>query len=257
MLRAHLPVQTSTVAKTRQHVEPRGRLGPGEVVRAETARQRERQQPLGEMRHERRGPDAIGQRGRGLAGAQARELAREVIGAAAEHEPRSYDERRRQTRADEPLPRELGTTVDPERIGLVDFVVRGLFGAVEDVVGRDVHQHRVAGPRGERERLRSLRVIAECPRRIGLTGVDAGERGAVHDQVGPNRGDRAHHRVVVADVEVGMRQRNHVMVRRCRRAERAAEAAAGTGDGDPHATPCGGLGRVTTSTLCARYSHSR
>jgi hypothetical protein len=101
-----------------------------------------------------------------------------------------------------------------------------------------VQQRRPAHPRGERERLRALRVVAERPRLVGLVRIDLRERGAVDDQVCAERRHAAEYRVVVADVEVGVRQRDHVVVTARRGEERAAEPPARPGDDDLHATPC-------------------
>src|SRR6185436_19159954 len=119
---------------------------------------------------------------------------------------------------------------------------------------------RPAHPRGERERLRALRVVAERPRLVGFIRIDLRERGAVDDEVCTERRHAAEHRVMIADVEVGVRQRGHVVMSARRGEERAAEPPARPGDDDPHTTPCRPFparGAVTMSWSCARYNHSR
>jgi len=80
------------------------------------------------------------------------------------------------------------------------------------VVRRDVDQHRPAGTGREREALRPETVVAERAPALGLATVDVGERGRVHDQLWRDRHERLHHRVVVADVELGKRERREVVM---------------------------------------------
>src|SRR6185503_8676374 len=103
----------------------------------------------------------------------------------------------------------------------------------------------------------SLRVVPERPRGVALVRVHLREAGAVHDQIGPERRDRAEHRVVVADVELSVWEPDHLMMAGGGRDYRGAETTTRAGDDDLHTTPCGGRGLVTTSTECARESQSR
>ena len=182
----------------------------------------------------------------------------EEVGAAAEDEPGAHDDVLVQQRPDELLPRQLRASVDGQR-------------------RRRRRSRRRARPSRRRRRSRWRRAAARrrtaraasarfCgpialsrTARAGsrLAGVHLRERGEVHHGVGGDRRHRGHHRVVIADVELGSGERVHVVMRRHLREERPRQAAAGAGDQEPHAPVPAGLGAVTTSTVCAARIQSR
>ena len=91
-----------------------------------------------------------------------------------------------------------------------------------------------AGACCQGQALRPSRVVAEGTFALGLGAVDLRERCGVHDRVGPERRHRSHDRLVVADIEFCVRQRDDVVMARNGAQERAPEAPTCPGDHDPH-----------------------
>jgi hypothetical protein len=116
-------------------------------------------------------------------------------------------------------------------------------------------KHRATGAGGDREVLGSDRVDAEGPCGIHLTAVDSRECGAVHDRFGRERRDGTHDRVMVTDVEVGMPERVHLVMRPEAMEEGASQAAARTRNDQSHGFLS--RGAVTTGPGWAALSQSR
>ena len=79
----------------------------------------------------------------------------------------------------------------------------------------------------------------------------------MHDRVRTQQRDRLHHRVVVAHVELVVRERVDLVMGRHLLQERPSEAAGGPGDDQPHRPAPAARGSVTTGTSCARRSQVR
>ena len=168
--------------------------------------------------------------------------------------PRADDEVLRQDPADELLSRELAPTVDRERTGLVELVVRRALLAVEDVVRGDMEQHGSGLTRCERQALRPERIDPERPLALGLAGIHASEGGEVHDRVGTERRHGPHHGVVVADVELLVVELGDDVMRGQLLEEGAPEPSPRAGDDELHAPT--GRGSVTIGPVCASRSQA-
>ena len=118
-------------------------------------------------------------------------------------------------------------------------------GAVEDVVGGDVHQPGPLGGAGGREQLRAEPVDAGRLGLVLLGAVDVGPGGGVDDDV--VTGDRRRDRGGVGDVEVGARDRGHLGAAGGQDVDHvAAEHAARAGDEPPHRRHSVPVGSVDT-----------
>ena len=106
-------------------------------------------------------------------------------------------------RRDEGLAGELGGAVDAERPRRVVLAVRPRGGAVEDVVGRDVHQERARLARRAGEKVRGRGVDGERGPRLRLGRVHAVAGGGVEDHVRPHLRHSARTASAVGDVELG------------------------------------------------------
>ena len=126
------------------------------------------------------------------------------------------------------LARELGAAVAGDRVDRVGLDVALLLGAVEDVVGRGVHDRRADRARPRRRRCPApAPVDRRSPRLVLLGAVDVGPRRAVDDRAGVVLDARLLDGRAVGDVEVRARQRDRLVPDLARRAlDVAAEHAA-------------------------------
>jgi hypothetical protein len=222
-----------------EHVEPRGGLGSAEVVGAEAHREHEGEHAIREV------PD-VGGRARPVGepvdllpiGETSGARGEEVL-ARAEHLTRAHHEVLGRERPHEGLAGELAPPVHAQRVRRVELVVRAPLLAVEHVVGRDVEQHGAARPRPQRQALRRERVVPVGALRLDLARVDPSEGREVEHDVGSERDDGPHHRVVIADVELGVVEGDDIVVRGHDVQERPSEPAAGAGDEQPHLVVAG------------------
>ena len=129
------------------------------------------------------------------------------------------------------LARELGATVGRERVGRVGFDVGSPAGAVEDVVGRNLHELGADPARRARKVPGSGPVDGERRGLLVLGALDVGPGGAVDDRLRPLAGDRGVHGERVADVELGAGEADALVPPLPREGDDvAAEHPAGTGD---------------------------
>ena len=138
------------------------------------------------------------------AGGEPQHRRDEVLPPAAE-QPCGADDRvfarRREHRH---LAGELRPPVRAERPGRIGFDVRSRRGAVEDVVGRDLHQLR-AGGRGRTGQVAGAGTVHRERRRlVALRAVDVGPRGAVDDHLGRGVGHRRIDGALVGHVQLPM-----------------------------------------------------
>ena len=96
---------------------------------------------------------------------------------------------------------QLGDAVDVQRIRAIALDVGRVLGAVEDVVGADVHETRAelvtcAGEPPGGDRVHGKRLL-----RFGLAARDVVERGRVDDDRRLERAERPAHGVRVADLD--------------------------------------------------------
>jgi hypothetical protein len=104
--------------------------------------------------------------------------------------------------------RQLALGVDRERVGPVEFVIRPVALAVEDVIGRDVNERYAEFATGDGQIARRDSVESVCPGVIGLRAVDVGVgRGVDHD-VRAMRRDGLARVFKPRDVESLMRERD-------------------------------------------------
>jgi hypothetical protein len=127
----------------------------------------------------------------------------------------------------------LGLAVHRARVNGVELGVGAAEGAVEDVVGGDVHEVGTGGSGGVGDVPRSGSVDSRGGRLIGLGAVDVGPGGAVDDRLGPRGVDGGAHGVGVGDVEVGPGERHHFVVP-CGRHDVAAQHARGSRHEEAH-----------------------
>ena len=147
---------------------------------------------LGEITRPRRLADLVGDDVERLALAGQRQHCRDEVRPVGPVEPGGpHDERVGVRGAHGPLPCSLRAAVGRARVLRMIDVVRSRAPAVEDVVGRDVHELCRSRSRGARDVEGTRRVEGEGRRLLRLGGIDRGVRGTVHDDVRPLLGDDA------------------------------------------------------------------
>ncbi len=124
-----------------------------------------------------------------------------------------------------------GAAVLVQRAHRVVLVVRGALRAVEDVVGRAVHEQRAQPPRLSREHPGATALIAWAAR---LGPVDGGVGRRVHDQAGREGAADALERARAAQVERGPVGGVHLAQRRQGARQLEAHLPLGAGEEDAH-----------------------
>ena len=120
-----------------------------------------------------------------------------------------------------------------------------------------MQQDGAAGASGERHVLRPEGVVPRGERRIRLARVHLGVCGEVHDRVGTERRDRLEDCGVIADIELGVRERMDLMMLGRLREERPRETSTRPRDDQPHRPVPAARGSVTTGASCASRSQTR
>ena len=118
---------------------------------------------------------------------------------------------------------QLRATIGADRVHRVGLQPRLALGAVEDVVGRDVHDARTALGGRARDIARAVAVDGGRGGLGRLGAVDVGPRGAVDHRARLGRRDDAAHVVGIGDVELGAGEGEDVV----------PQPGGGSGDGLP------------------------
>src|SRR5438094_4436371 len=108
---------------------------------------------------------------------------------------------------DPPLALELGRAIDGKRRRLIRLQVRLVVLAVEDEVGREMHQLGAVTPACQRDVARSIRVDGERRLALDLRTVDGVVGGAVEYHLGLSLGDQSVDSIPVGDGELRVRHR--------------------------------------------------
>ena len=145
---------------------------------------------------------------------------------------------RRECLAHEALARLLAPPVDAQRVDRVELVVRPARSAVEDVVAGQVDHRRAGQVARARHRPGARGVDRHRGLRVGLAGVDLGERGAVDDHIGQDVADRRDHRRLLGDVQLRPWERDDLVAREGAH-DVTAQLAGRAGDEDAHGLPAG------------------
>jgi len=232
----HAAVDGGLVEDLERELVPRALAAADQVVDAGCA-------PLGDL--DQRGGEVAGPRGTAdLIGDHAELVGRlgerqhgvdEVLATGAVEPSRARDRPAATDGRDLELAGELRAPVGGARGGLVGLDVRLAPVAREDVVGRDVDEHRRHGLARPRDVARGLAVDARGQRLGALRRVDVGVGGAVDDRVGLLRGQPAAHRIVVEQVEIVDVRAHGVVAELARLGDDAvAEHAGGSRDEQAH-----------------------
>ena len=143
----------------------------------------------------------------------------------------------------QPLAQQLGFAIAVDGVGRVALGVGRALGAVEDVVGREVHEHRPQCLAGAREVLDGGGVEGEGGIGLVLRAVDVVVGGGVDDVRRPQLAQQVAHARGVEDVEIGPRERHDVT----RQVEGTAEVGAELARRPEQHTPYRGLAHGLTA----------
>jgi hypothetical protein len=159
----------------------------------------------------------------------------EISSLVAVHPGRPHDDVIHAFVADSNLAGKLGFSVDIQGTHrVIGLVGQGRL-SVEDVIGRDVNDPRVVGPRSDCDVARSSAVHGH--RLFGgiLCGIDGSVCGRIEYDVRLRARHSVLHGARVGDVELRMCERRHIpALRACLPRELGASHATGTCDENPH-----------------------
>ena len=169
---------------------------------------------------------------------QAQDQLDHVVAVLAAHPRRACDRGRR---ARGVLAGQLRAAVDRHRVGGVVLTVRTVEGAVEHVVGADVHEVGADEFTGRRQVAHGVGAHGEGQGLVGLARVDGGVGRGVDDRIGTNRVEQRANGVDVGDVEIGLGDADHLVTGgTCMVDEVDAELASGAGHEQLHGSIGGG-----------------
>ena len=199
----HFAARAGELHDLAREAVPRRLAGGHEVQQAARVACDERERPFRQEGARRRYAALVVDHAQPLAGARfGGDRQEEVFAARPVHPARAQDEMPASGCLHGALAGELAAPVDAVRIGCVVLDVGGAFRAVEDIVGRVVHQQ---GPETLRLRGKHARRDAVDEHRepgLGFGLVDGGVRGRVHDEVRLRLAHHAPHRVLIGEIKL-------------------------------------------------------